>query len=254
MHPNGSNKKAHTNKRSSYQSHHCRDSGELDVFEASRYFSVDIDELSFGFERLSCSHAQGFPPEKPNNEMKLKDKKHKTRTSSPPSRLASYIISFILQRNPKSVVHEERLRRRKRRNNISSFYSCGTCGLEESEVCEDKKVIDLNCKVGRTKSLDHQRFNENHDEHKVLSRAKSGLPFENKYVLNKRKDGFGDDNIKFKGIRRSFSKDDDDDDDDLESDSSSDLFELSNIDANFHVAQSEEPQVCGGSVKWSLST
>ncbi|KAJ0984423.1 hypothetical protein J5N97_002779 [Dioscorea zingiberensis] len=210
MHTNGiSISTTHSKKQLS--SHHGRDSGELAVFEASRYFSGDVDELSFSFasERFPWRHAQALPPQEPN-ERKLIDKKLKT--------IASYIISFLLQMTPKKRLPNNRHRGRKR----SSFYSCGSCGLGESGVWEEEKKTsgnntDFTWRIGRTKSFDNRFHHGKHGNgHKALGELESGLFFENKkWVLN----GSNGHGVEF--IRR---------DDGEISDSSSDLFELRNID------------------------
>ncbi|KAJ0963525.1 hypothetical protein J5N97_028647 [Dioscorea zingiberensis] len=72
-----------------------KDSGELDVFEAARYFSGDVDSVGFGIERFADGHAQkrnSFeiptqqaalqlqPPQK-NTEIQHRNKKCKSGSS-----------------------------------------------------------------------------------------------------------------------------------------------------------------------------
>lgn len=232
---------------------YSRDSGELDVFEAAQYFSGDVDRLSFGIGRFAYGHAHTqkrhsleIPPttqQPPDHDhdhdqavhsSQVANKKFKTSSTSPAAKLANYLNSLLLQITFK--------KKSKCMNNDYTFKYVhshdATKFTEEPQHCDqvlmdqDNKKLsyninnDVTWRCRRTKSIDD----------------KKDWFFENKWVLNT-SNGIGG---KWSFERRDAGKVGLDDNDGEESDSSSDLFELRNIDViDDAFLMSHDLPVCG---------
>nr|XP_010936493.3 protein BIG GRAIN 1-like E [Elaeis guineensis] len=276
--------------------HRRHNSGELDVFEAVRYFAGAIDGVGLtgriGPQRVIREERKSLDiPMKtvPPQECRRMEKCHPKETkgkqpSSPGGRLASFLNSIFNQTasKKKSKSHtsstksskngelEERLGRRSRRScqfqsirssDSKSIYSSESSGVSTppphtnipaksqkeqcssskshgqpklAAFCPQREVWDERRVQGETWLAERVEFSDRLcGKSKVLGGGKPNVAWnegllENRWVLNGNKEGFlekhGECGEEFRG------KEESREDNGGESDSSSDLFELKNID------------------------
>ncbi|KAJ0980150.1 hypothetical protein J5N97_008405 [Dioscorea zingiberensis] len=221
-------------------------SGELDVFEAARYFSGDIDGLALGFgarsgaerKNRSCLEipTQAMPLHVPPN---LNQKQHKLEKrckpqNSPTAKLANYLNSFLLQRSSK---------KKSKSNSNSKCITTKTRNTSQSLKSDHHhESMSHYSQSIRSYSDCSKSYYSNSGfgtPTQAVERTISADGFfgnRSQYHTRIHKDCFSENkNInqyRIKGRKSCYKKDGGDEgEDDGESDSSSDLFELRNMDA-----------------------
>ncbi|KAG1341927.1 protein BIG GRAIN 1-like E [Cocos nucifera] len=279
-----------------HSAHRRHDSGELDVFEAVRYFAGAIDGVGLtgriGPQRVMREERKSLdipmktiPPQECQGVKKCHPKETKGKQpSSPGSRLASFLNYIFHQTASKKKSKtdtttkssndgesEERLGRRSRRRSChsqsirssdsKSIYSSEISGVSTppphtdiqaksqkqqcsssrshgqpklAALCPQREVWDERRVQGETWVDERAKFSDRlYGRSKVLGGGKPDVAWnerllENRWVLNRNKEGLLEKNGEFgEEFRR---KEESREDDGGESDSSSDLFELKNID------------------------
>ncbi|XP_038982927.1 protein BIG GRAIN 1-like E [Phoenix dactylifera] len=270
----------------SRRAHRRHDSGELDVFEAVRYFAGAMDEVGLAGrigpqrviredrvlwreERKSLDTPMTtIPPQACQGVEKYHSKERKCKQpSSPGTRLASFLNSIFNQtgskRKSKSCTTaksskdgelEERPGGRSRRRSCHSRSTppphtsipaksqeeqCRSYKLAHGQpkvatFCPQREVWDERRVQGETWLAEIAKFSDRlHDKSKVLGGGKLDVAWnegllENRWVLHRNKEGFfekhGECGDEFRRKEESME------DNGGETDSSSDLFELKNIE------------------------
>ncbi|KAL4360879.1 hypothetical protein GQ457_04G010710 [Hibiscus cannabinus] len=176
--------------------HRRNDSGELDVFEAARYFSGYNDTATYNCATFShrmrgrvsldvpMTMRNPLPQQAHVVEKQIKDKKCK-QPSSPGGRLASFLNSLFNQTGLKkkksksatqSVKHEEESPggRRKRRSSISHFRSSSTADTK-SFYSSSSSGFRTPPPYAHTPTKSHKEFRSYSDHKQVLSLSKNSI-------------------------------------------------------------------------------
>ncbi|GMI75309.1 BIG GRAIN LIKE 1 [Hibiscus trionum] len=176
--------------------HRRNDSGELDVFEAARYFSGYNDAASYNCATFShkmrgrvsldvpMTMRNPLPQQAHVVEKQIKDKKYK-QPSSPGGRLASFLNSLFNQTGSKkkksksatqSMKHEEESPggRRKRRSSISHFRSSSTADTK-SFYSSSSSGFRTPPAYAHTPTVSHKEFRSYSDHKQVLSLSKNSI-------------------------------------------------------------------------------
>lgn len=265
-----STKLSETDKINKKPFHRRNDSAELDVFEASRYFSgineswgsLDGPNSAQKFVRENRGariSLEVFPPHSHNAvEKQMKEKKHK-QPSSPGGRLASFLNSLFTQTSSKkkkskstttqSMKDEDESGnggRRRRRSSISHFRSTDSKSLYSSSSSGFRTPppyanTPIKCFKDLRSYSDHKQVSSMPKYNVDLNgHVKSSEVLEDKQKLNgflEKPKNSGNGFLEKHDIwkkEKEFKKLVDEVDDGAESDSSSDLFELQNFDLGYY--------------------
>ncbi|XP_047963869.1 protein BIG GRAIN 1-like E [Salvia hispanica] len=206
-------------------SHRRKDSGEIVVFDAARYFAgIDENPCYHSFSSSAASRMSlDMPAINAHNlpSILMREKKKCRQPSSPGGRLATFLNSLFNQANSKkkkksktsAAVDDDHDRRR---SSISHFR------ITES-YCDSKSANSGDAKTPtKTSYADLKGFS---DRQKAASQLKIGEIGNGRLRFN---------NGSFRNPTAKWTADDEDDqrkfDDGEDSDSSSDLFDLPNLD------------------------
>lgn len=211
------------NKMYTISSQRNKKSGELDVFEAARYFSA-TNELQRATGRMSLD---SVPPQMhSSNQQKQRNDHNKNKLkqpSSPGGRLASFLNALFNQTSSKKKKEENNSTRRKRRSSISHFrittLTTNATDQQDDDQSNSKSGFRTPPPYANTPMKSYKEFRSLSDQTKAASmpRLQNKVKRMDLGCLDKL-----DEKFKVKNVS-----------DGYDSDSSSDLFDLPNHDLDF---------------------
>ncbi|KAL8035365.1 hypothetical protein ABFX02_12G092800 [Erythranthe guttata] len=259
-------------------------SGEIDVFEAARYFSGGAGQNPINTavpppppqRALACRISLEMPKNPYSNlsaaaaaamdhggDQKKQEKKKYKQPSSPGGKLASFLNSLFNQTTSKNTTTKKLMKKkntsvksgssnndleeeRKRRSSISHFKITTTSDSSNKSTYANMMATPTKSSL---RSLSHHQIELGVSAPSRIINAgvdqKRTISDNNIISYRNNNAGFGFSDRSSTVMNRKFSDDDDDDEDGAESDSSSDLFDLPNHDLDFCSASSGNLPVYG---------
>ncbi|KAL7132662.1 hypothetical protein ABFS83_12G089900 [Erythranthe nasuta] len=253
-------------------------SGEIDVFEAARYFSGGADHNPINTvvppppqRVLACRISLEMPNNPYSNlsaaamdgggDQKKQEKKKYKQPSSPGGKLASFLNSFFNQTTSKKTTKKLQKTNmpvnksgssnndleveRKRRSSISHFKITTTSDSSNKSTYANMMTTPTKSSL---RSLSHHQIELGVSAPSRIINAgvdQKRTISDNNIISYRNNAGFGFSDRSSTIMNRNFSDDDGDDEDGAESDSSSDLFDLPNHDLDFCSASSGNLPVYG---------